>query len=679
MLERLTGSLGVRVAAAVVVAELAILVLIGMFAVGRLNAALEQRTIDLVEKPGLLLTRGVMSLDAISDRETMRRLIGETLVDGMIVGGGGFVFYALDPAMVGRAVQDLPGFRLEWVGPDVLEPQLVRLSEGDKDYLIHITPLLVGGGQRPTFHAYIKVDTTELIRAKRLMTLAVVAASIIGIVLTSTMIIGMFRVTVLRRIQRVAERMQAIGAGASNLWPLAIGRDELGTVERSINVMAADLDRRNRQRDRLEAELRTSNERFRDFAAASYDWYWEVDSAFCVVLISQRFEEWVGTPVSAVIGFPFDRLGLVPESPGGWEALYIEMGRAEPFNDFDVRWTASDGRMRYARLSGVPTFGRDGVVRGYRGTGRETTAEREFQLFLERRIKERTRELERANEALRETVEKLSQAQIGLVTAERLASLGAMVAGVAHEINTPIGVGVTAMSYLSDQNAVIRGKFGDNALKKRELSDYLAMLEETSALVLSNLGRAASLIDSFKKVAADRTSENCRRFPIRPFLDDVVTSLSPAVRRAGVTLETDCGAVDALEIVSFPGLLSQVVVNLVMNALTHAFEPGGGGRLRLTCSADAGGGVILSLADNGKGIPAEVQGRVFDPFFTTRRSRGSTGLGLSIVHNIVTVHLGGRIALNSLPGQGTVFTIDLPARAPELPEGALEPDDGEAA
>lgn len=252
----------------------------------------------------------------------------------------------------------------------------------------------------------------------------------------------------------------------------------------------------------------------------------------------------------------------------------------------------------------------------------------------------------------------LQRTQKSLVQAEKLASLGSLVAGVAHEINTPVGIGVTAASYLAEQARQFRRSVAEGALRRRDLDDFVERVDEAAAMILANLERACSLVQSFKQVAVDQTSEARRPFDLRGYLDGVLGSLAPQLKRTPHRVTVDCP--DGIVMDSYPGALSQVVSNLVINALLHAFVPDRPGTVAIAVRRDGPGAVIMEVGDDGLGIPLENLERVFEPFFTTRRAEGGSGLGLHIVHNIVVGTLGGTVTVMSHPGAGSRFTIRLP-------------------
>ncbi len=276
---------------------------------------------------------------------------------------------------------------------------------------------------------------------------------------------------------------------------------------------------------------------------------------------------------------------------------------------------------------------------------------------LERRVGLRTTELAKTNAELQTALENLRQAQSQLVMSEKLAALGELVAGVAHEINTPVGVALSATSTMAEKNRVIRELFAQGEMKRSDLTAYLESTREGAEMSLINLHRASDLIRGFKMVAADQVSETRRVFKVREYIGEILLSLRPKLKKTAHTVEVVCD--EDLAIESYPGALSQILTNFIVNSLTHAFDEGQAGQIRIEV-ATADDVLTLTYADNGRGIPPEVQTRIFEPFYTTARSKGSTGLGLHIVFNVITRTLGGVITCCSAPGHGTTFQVRVP-------------------
>ena len=269
---------------------------------------------------------------------------------------------------------------------------------------------------------------------------------------------------------------------------------------------------------------------------------------------------------------------------------------------------------------------------------------------LEEKVADRTRELSDA-------LANVSAMQNQMVESEKLAALGSLVAGMAHEINTPVGIAVTAASHLVQRTTELRGAWQAGSMKRSTLDRYIEDVRDSGRLILTNLERSNELVQSFKQVAVDQSSEERRTFRVRSYLDDILRSLRPKLKRTPHLVEVDCDP--GLTLTSYPGALAQVLTNLVLNSVVHGYADGVSGRIGLSAAAHDGG-VRLIYADDGRGIPDEVRQHIFEPFFTTRRSQGGSGLGLHIVYNLVTQRLGGTIAVDSAAAKGTRFTIDIP-------------------
>jgi signal transduction histidine kinase len=258
---------------------------------------------------------------------------------------------------------------------------------------------------------------------------------------------------------------------------------------------------------------------------------------------------------------------------------------------------------------------------------------------------------------LRELLERETRER---VETEKMAALGTLVAGIAHEVNTPVGVGVTAASHLEVILTALERAWAEGTLTKEGMRDFLDEAAETSRLLLSNLSRAASLIASFKRVAVDSSSEERRIFDLRGYIQDIVASLSPRLKRASVAVELDCPA--GIEVDSYPGALSQALANLILNSIEHGYPEGRCGRVRIQASSDGAKVSILCL-DDGQGIPEQALPHIFEPFFTTHKDSGGSGLGLHIAYNAVAGVMGGRISASNHPGGGAAFSIEFPLKA----------------
>jgi PAS domain S-box-containing protein len=281
---------------------------------------------------------------------------------------------------------------------------------------------------------------------------------------------------------------------------------------------------------------------------------------------------------------------------------------------------------------------------------------------LERRVLERTRQLEDTNTNLTQTLATLRRAQKELVRSEKLASLGSLVAGVAHELNTPLGNSLTVATALADATRGFVVEMNAGPLRRSVFTRFLEQTEEASELLSRNLVRASELISNFKQVAVDQASANRRMFDLKESVDEVLSTLQPQFKHTPHRTETEIP--EGIELDSYPGPLGQVITNLVLNALLHGFEGQAGGRVRIEASRVESTWVRIQVSDNGRGIPDAHLEKIFDPFFTTRLGKGGSGLGLHIVYSIVTRVLGGAIDVGSQEGGGAWFRIQLPLVAP---------------
>lgn len=291
---------------------------------------------------------------------------------------------------------------------------------------------------------------------------------------------------------------------------------------------------------------------------------------------------------------------------------------------------------------------------------------RQFNETLESRIEARTAQLNERNLALNETLAKLTDTQSQLVQSEKLAALGGLVAGVAHEINTPLGIAVTAASAVEFEAKQTANLFRTNTLSRSAMTAFVETAEQGSHLIMKNLQRAVELVRSFKQVAVDQSSEQRREIDLKDYFQQVLISLHPALKRTQHEISLVCP--EKLMLDTYPGALYQILVNFVMNSLVHGFDGIDIGKIEISCRAlfqpDNTGEITRPIEiyyrDNGCGMSAEVKRQVFDPFFTTRRGQGGSGLGMHITWNLVTRLLQGSLRCESTPGAGVLFVLVLP-------------------
>jgi signal transduction histidine kinase len=273
------------------------------------------------------------------------------------------------------------------------------------------------------------------------------------------------------------------------------------------------------------------------------------------------------------------------------------------------------------------------------------------------RLREFTVEQGKQNEQLTLTLDQLKKAQTQLVNSEKMAALGGMVAGMAHEINTPLGVGVTAVTLINEKVKEMIILFENNKMKKSTLEVLLNLISESSKIAYLNVKKACDLINSFKRVSIDMSYEEKLSFNLFEMLNNTMITLTPETRGKDYKIAINCQ--EDLEIDSYPGVWIQIISNLIMNSIIHGFERVGKGEIEITISK-SDNNLNLKYGDNGKGIPEDILGKVFEPFFTTKRYEGGTGLGLNIIYNLVTKNLNGSIEVKSTEGYGAVFEAVIP-------------------
>ena len=292
----------------------------------------------------------------------------------------------------------------------------------------------------------------------------------------------------------------------------------------------------------------------------------------------------------------------------------------------------------------------------------KTLAQQQLRIMnaeLEDRVGERTQSLQRTVDELNQTVQELHATQGKLIEAEKLSSLGGMVAGISHEINTPLGLCITIHSYINDHYQQIRSMFDTGKMTKQDFEDFIRMMEESLGILDKNLQRAAHLIKSFKQVSEDQTGEHIRDFSLKEYLTEILETLSPKFKQTKHKVEIDCS--EQLRMSTYPGAISQVITNLVMNSLIHGYEDKSDGVIRIV-AAEERGNAVIRYTDDGKGLSKEARQKIFEPFYTTKRGQGGTGLGMHLVYNIVHQRLKGEIFLDPDYQSGAGFRLLIPKK-----------------
>ena len=270
-------------------------------------------------------------------------------------------------------------------------------------------------------------------------------------------------------------------------------------------------------------------------------------------------------------------------------------------------------------------------------------------------------QVEEANNKLQKTLNELKMTQMQAIESEKMAALGNLVAGMAHEINTPIGISVTASSHLEKLTQDLEKQFVNNTLKKSDMVRYIEKAREASRMILSNMQRSNELISSFKQVAVDQSIEEKRTFNVGGYIKEILTSMQPQLKKTKHRIDVECSPLIIIK--GYPGTFYQILSNLIMNSLKHAFSDNENGIISIKIIRQGnkkGDSITLVFSDNGHGILKKHQKHIFEPFFTTKRNQGGTGLGLNLVYNLVKHKLNGEINFESNQDEGTTFNIKFP-------------------
>jgi len=283
----------------------------------------------------------------------------------------------------------------------------------------------------------------------------------------------------------------------------------------------------------------------------------------------------------------------------------------------------------------------------------ERTAKVEMQ---KQEIQEKNEELEMQKEELQSTLENLQRTQEQLVESEKMAAIGGLVAGVAHEMNTPVGIGITAVSNLLEDVQKMAGLYEKDEISRKDFKGFLESTNDTAKLIEKNLERAASLIQSFKQVSTDQVTEQQRVFAFKEYLNDILISLKPKLSEKNINFKVDCD--EELTMNSYPGVYAQIFTNLLLNSLQHGFYKKDTGIIGIKADLNKES-LKIQYTDDGAGISKKDLPHIFEPFYTSDQHRG-TGLGLNIIYNLIKQKLHGTIACESEPGKGVLFKIEVP-------------------
>ena len=405
-------------------------------------------------------------------------------------------------------------------------------------------------------------------------------------------------------------------------------RDLQRVLQLKVDQRTLELEDEIKRHKKTEAELIESRERFEGIAKSFADGFWETDANHCYTFVSNSTTSFIGLSFEEVIGrtrLDVFREWLTPKSLAAVTKVHELMERREEFRNITYEFLFK-GQFFIFEISGHPAYDEQGAFIGYRGTSNNVTEKR------------------RLEDALKHS--------------EKMAGLGEMVAGVAHEINTPLGVCVTVVSHLGQELKLIKDKYQTGKMSRTDLDAFIQEAADAQYIMTTNLNRAAELVRSFKQVAVDQSSEHPRKFNLKEYISEVLTSLRPKLAKTQHQVVLECP--DDLVLEARPDFFSHIITNFIMNSLIHGFADKVDGKIKIHIEVDAQRGVLkLNYGDNGCGMDEVTCDRIYEPFFTTKRGVGS-GLGMHIIFNMVTDALQGTINCRSALGRGTRFDIVLP-------------------
>lgn len=472
--------------------------------------------------------------------------------------------------------------------------------------------------------------------------------------------------TVFRRITTLLDTINRYRAGYIAVRSNDSRRDELGDIARAFDQVADVVDERQARLERSQHDLSKLNQTLeqrvtqRTKALAA-----EIEERRQTEVALQSSQAELSTvldlaPDGMVV---IDDAGIIlkynssAERMFGWSEAEV-LGKNVNMLMPDPHRVNHDGYLAAYQTTGVrKVIGKEREVEAERRDGTTfpvALSVSEIELHGRRRYIGIVRDITERKEA----EQAVAKAQQRMLEAEKMAALGGLVAGVAHEINTPVGVGVTAVSHLREEVQAFESRYREGQMKRSDLENLLSTSTTSAQIIEDNLHRASQLIRSFKEIAVDQAGDDVREIGVADYVDRVLTSLHPRLKNRPIKVQSMVDPND-LRVRLQPGGLSQIVTNLVINSLTHAFDTEQAGEIGFEIKV-RGKGMTMVYYDTGKGMSQEVADRIFEPFFTTKRGQGGSGLGMNIIYNIVTQKFGGQIRCESKLGTGTRFIIRIP-------------------
>lgn len=448
-------------------------------------------------------------------------------------------------------------------------------------------------------------------------------------------------------LKEIGEIIKKVAKGNYKVRAAVYSEDDIGLLAKIINQMLTQLEENIEIIKNSEERLRTLIDNipgavFRSEGLASWK----------IVHVSNYIKEIVGYSAEEILhdnNLTWNRF-ILPEYREKFNDLaacssnnagYLELECQVYHLDGSVRWILLRGKV----LKNTNTINLDGVIT-------DITEKKRVQLALEQAY-------ENQEIIIKERTEELNKAMNVIIETEKMVFLGEIVAGVAHEINTPIGVGVTTASHLQQINEKYSKKFEEKQMSKKDLGHYFKEVDDIACILNNNLKRASQLISSFKRIAIDQNIDEIQNFNFKNYLGVIVNSLKHVYKNEGHQVHVKCP--DDFSINSYPSVFSQIFTNLIMNSIIHGFAGIKNGRIDIIVNTNKKE-VHIDYTDDGRGMKPEVVAKIFKIFFTTNKHQGGSGLGMNVVYNLVNLKLNGTIVCESEPGKGTCFIIKFPLK-----------------
>ncbi len=548
--------------------------------------------------------------------------------------------------------------------------QLGEINKGEQNLLKRnytITFIDETGGAFEIGQLSVTATLTEIYRQLMDKVFVILISQGIKTFLMSACILILVEWLVIRHLNKLASWASNMELGRLD-QPLIIQRKEadqgdvIDRVVTSINTMQHGLVEALAEREQADIKRRESERLVRSIVDNSPSVIYAKDPEGRYTMVNNQFLATFGQDAQQVLGQTDRSLFPQAHADSFRDNDLMVAEQATPVT-FDEKITLGD-KVKYYMSVKFPIFNETGQLIATGGVSTDITDRRnkeqqiiELNETLEQKVRIRTSELEASLKRLNET-------QSQLVEQEKMACLGQLTAGLAHEVNTPLGIGVTAVSLILEASEELQGYLKSKTLKRSELDKTITTINEGGYILKFNLQRAADLVQSFKKIAVDQTSEEARLFNVRAYISDILLSLSPLLKYGGLPVKVDLICESDVQLYSYPGDISQLITNLVTNSVQHGFDSMNthiaAPRITLSITRTNQAQLLVQYRDNGKGLTDEAENRLFEPFYTTARGMGGSGLGMSIVYNLVVQKLQGEIAIDRENQQGFGLTILLP-------------------